>query len=844
MITAKHLRTNYLENPLGVDFQRPRLSWLPTGAARQTAYRVSAACCGKTIFDSGKCVSGEMFCLFTPELPARAAVAWTVQLWDENDVPGEPSSACFERGLEEKDWSAKWIDPEGADAPAHDAQHRRPASYLKRQFTLSHPGKARLYITAHGIYNAYLNGTRVEGYLLAPGSSQYDKRLQVQTYDVTPMLHPGENELLVVLGDGWYRGSTHNALSLNAFGDDVALLCQLELDGVPVFVSDADWQAAQDGALTLNDMMMGEVYDARRRPAAWHGVQMREYSLANLVGTDTVPVTEHETFTPAVLHTPAGETVLDFGQNLAGFVRFNLCAKAGQTLVLTHGETLDENGNFTIQNFQNPRNPNCRQQVVYTCKAGENDYRPTTCYFGFRYVKVEGDLAGQITGAEFTAVAIYSDIRQSGWFTCGDARVNQLVHNALWSMKSNFVDVPTDCPTREKSGYSGDLVTFCHTAMYLMECQPVLAHWLAEQSATQFEDGCVRQVAPSGQDRGLWDGGAGWCDSMELVPWQMMRRYHDSAIAARDYEAVKRWMQFCLARAGKTRAENEDLPAGLQPYFADQGMHWGEWLEPDTDSRTLLTHIGRHGEPEVATAYLAHGCRAMAEMAKALDKQEDAEFFAAAAEKARAAYRYRFVPGGTLPQTDRQCLYVRPLAMGLLEQDEQQAAADALAGNIRAHGNHLNTGFLTTHELCRVLTDHGYAATAYDLLLQPAYPGWLYPVSKGATTIWENWNGIAADGSVRDSMNHYSFGSVVGWLFDRVCGIVVENGSVTIRPYPDKRLGCAKAVYQSPMGKIVSEWAYEGDAVHFAVDIPCNVAAAIYLPDGRSARVGAGHHAF
>lgn len=838
MIHATNLCVNHLKTPLGIDGADYWCSWLPTGAKRQSAYQVCAYMRGTLIFDSGKVNSGTTHCNLGNSIPSKARVDWTVRLWDENDAPGEVSESWFECGIAKADWHALWIDPE----LPHNASIRQRASYLRKDFFVPECEKARLYITAHGIYDACINGIHVDGYLLSPGSSQYDKRLQVQAYDITALLRCGENEILVALGDGWYRGCTHNDLDTNTFGTDIALLCQIEANGEVIAVSDESWQASQSGPLGLNDMMMGEEYDARKEITDWHAVTVQDYGYDNLVGTNTVPVTAHDTFSPKIIRTPAGETVLDFGQNISGFVRFSLDAREGQTLILTHGEVLDENGNFTISNFQNPRNPNCHQRIIYICKDGRNEYHPTKCYFGFRYVKVDGDVS--VDGSEFTAVAIYSDIPQTGFFECGIPKVNQLFKNALWSMKGNFVDVPTDCPTREKSGYSGDLVTFCHTAMYLMDCWPVLNRWLSEQTATQFEDGAVRQVAPNGRPRGYWDGGAGWCDSMEIVPWRMMRRYADTSAAETHYESIRRWLLFCLERGKITREENQDLPIELQPYFIDQGMHWGEWLEPDNNVMQIMMNIGMHGEPEVATSYLSYGCNAMADMAKALGKKEDAVFFANAAQMARAAYRYRFIPEGNIIESKRQCLYVRPLSMGLLDKSEQQVAADTLAENVKAIGNHLNTGFLSTHELCRVLTDNGHADTAYDLLLQPEYPGWLYPVSKGATTIWENWKGVAEDGTVKDSMNHYSFGSVVGWLFDRVAGIVVEDGSITIRPYPDKRLGYAKAKYLSPLGEIISAWRYEEGQYIYEITIPCNAEAKVILPDGREFNLSAGSYIF
>jgi alpha-L-rhamnosidase len=735
-------------------------------------------------------------------------------------------------------WQAKWINPEISP----NAGARQRASYLHRVFTAGTAKNAKLYITAHGIYNAYLNGVEVTDFLLSPGTQQYNKRLAVQEYDAGKYLKTGANEIVVTLGDGWYRGSMGNEMAVNNFGTDIALLCQIEIDGTVVLITDENWQASQSGPLGLNDMMKGEEYDARNEVITdWHTVTVADFGFDNLVRQSWPPVMAHETFPAKLFSAPNGDKILDFGQNFAGYAEFEINAKAGQTITLQHGETLDAEGNFTVENFQNPGNPHCYQKVVYTCKDGLNRYRPTKCYFGFRYVKVESDVA--ITGKEFSGVAIYSDMPQTGFFTCGNEKVNQLFRNTLWSMKSNFVDVPTDCPTREKSGFSGDCQIFTDTAMYLMDCYPVYQRWLSEQRATQDERGCVKQIAPSYPSKTLdhFDGSAGWCDSIEIVPYKLWRRYNDDMVVRENYDSLKRYLNFCLERNKTTREEYQWLPADLQPFFADQGMHWGEWLEPGADMFANLMHIGQHGEPEVATAYLAYGCALASEMAAHLGKTEDAAYFSNAAEKAKQAYRAAFVKDGVI-DSPRQCRYVRPIALNLLTEDEKRVNAGVLAQKIAENDYKLNTGFLTTSELCRALTDYGQAETAYRLLLQTECPGWLYSVERGATTIPENWDSIKADGSVASSFNHYSYGSIVGWLFDRVCGIQLEWGTITLRPFPNKALGRAEAVYHSPIGKIASSWEYDGDSIKFVFSVP--TPAKIVLPNDEKHDVPAGRHEF
>lgn len=837
---AVDLQVNHMTAPVGIGVSPLRFSWIPVDGERQSAYQVRVLTPDGQLFaDSGKRQGQETAWECPAEVPSRRRLHWQVTLWDENGLESDAAESFFETGITKDEWKAEWIDPERS----LDPEQRQPASYLRKRFSLEKTGNARLYITCHGIVNAYLNGREVTDHCYLPGTSQYDKRLTVDTLDVTPFLREGENELLLTLGDGWYRGSVANDMVVNTFGTDIALLAQLEVDGVPVVVTDGSWQASQNGPLRENDHMMGETYDARKENITdWHCVREAAYGYQNLICRDTVPMRPQEAFIAKLMTTPAGETVLDFGQNLTGVVYFRLNAHDGDMLILTHGEVLDENGNFTIDNFQNPKKPECYQQVRYTCKEGVNTYHPTKCYFGFRYVKVEASFP--ITGEEFTARAIYSDMAQTGWFECGDARVNQLFSNALWSMKGNFQDVPTDCPTREKNGYSGDCNTFIHTAMYLMDCYSVIAKWLREQCATQYEDGCISQTAPNKQGRRMMDGGVGWCDSIEILPWKLYERCGDPSAIRECYDTAARWMTYNGKKTEKTHLWNRfRIPKRLHPYFMDHGFLWGEWMEPGVDVVKYMTKNMVLGEPEVSTAYFCYGNTLMARMAKLLGREADASRYADAAEKSREAYRRAFVKKGLI-KSGRQCRYVRPIALDLLPEEEKKTNAAVLARKVKENGDHLNTGFLSTHELCRVLTDHGQAKTAYDLLLQEACPGWLYPISQGATTIWEQWDGVDSEGKPHGSHNHYSYGAIVGWLFDRVCGIVVENGQLTIRPYPDRRLGYASARYLSPLGEIRASWQYQGDGLIFDITVPCNTEATLILPDQRTMRLTPGTYQF
>ena len=561
-----------------------------------------------------------------------------------------------------------------------------------------------------------------------------------------------------------------------------------------------------------------------------------------LCASDNVPVLEQERLEGKLIITPNGETVIDFGQNLAGYTELTVKAKAGQKLVLWHGETLDENGNFTQSNFdpgERNKNGGIPQKLEYICKDGTNTYKPHFCIFGFRYAKVETDV--DLTDASFTAIAVYSQMDQTGEFRCGNADVNRLFLNSLWSMRSNFCDIPTDCPTRERAGWNGDAGAFTPTGVFLMDCYQVLRKWLAECRLAQKEDGLMANIAPVNNSgsmiSNMLQGSSGWGDACILVPWALYEAYHDPTILEENYEMMARWMSFVEKRAQKTRIQNLGNP--YKKYLVDEGFHFGEWLEPDVSSMDTMKKTMMMGAPEVATAYYFRSASLMAQIASLLGKEEDAKKYSVIAKNAKKAYRYTCTKDGKIT-SDRQCEYVRPIAFGLLDGEEVQRAADDLDRLVRNNHDHLNTGFLSTPYLCQVLAENNHADTAYRLLLQEECPSWLYAVKKGATTIWETWDGIRPDGTVHDSFNHYSYGAISGWLFGGVCGILLKAGKLRIRPCPGRELGFAEGKWNSPEGMIRSAWSYEDEklVLDFSVPIP----ALIELPNGESHRVSKGDY--
>lgn len=842
---AIKLRTEYMKNPMGLDICAPFLSWNCSGGIRQTAYRVLAVSEDVTVWDSGKVESRDMGCCFGGEPRSRQRISWKVCLWDENGEPEQWSEeAVFETAFLEKScWQAKWINPE----LTLDETQRQSASYLKKIFNLDAWKTGRLYITCHGVYAAYLNGKRVSDFVLAPGTTEYAKRLYYQVYDVTEALQSGENELLVVLGDGWYRGNNGIDGRCNLFGKDIALLCQLETDGRVQVISDERWMAAQDGAIRFNDLQDGEVIEAFRGGGTdYHAVKVENHGYDNLMCSNNVAVHEQESFQPTILTTPNGETVLNFGQNMAGYVEFTVDAVQGQEIRMIHGETLDSDGNFTIANFQpvGRERKLIRQEVRYICQDGRNHYKPSFCFFGFQYVKLVTQIP--VESFTFTAHAVYSDMEQTGWFTCSNKEVNQLVLNTIWSQKSNFLDIPTDCPTRERQGWTGDAGIFVNTGLYLMDCYPVLRKWLADVRCTQRPDGIIRGVAPRTDDgsgiSGMLDGSAGWAEACVIVPYALYRATGNPQILEENYDMMQRWMAFAEKRARKSRWWRALSMDPHKKYIVDTGFHWGEWQEPDVSVRKALLKNIFLGVPETATGYFAYSCCLMAEIAGILGKAEDTKRYEALAENVKKAYRSVALKHGRI-RSDRQASYVRPITMGLLTEEEKQQAAEALNQMVIRNGYHLNTGFLSTAFLCSTLSDCGYRDTAYRLLLQEECPGWLYAVKRGANTIWESWNGKLPDGTIRDSLNHYSYGAVIGWLFGGVCGIQVNGRRITIAPQPNRLLEHAEAAFDSPLGMIRSGWRYDGDSLIYEIEIPANCEA-VFVRNGKEVQLCAGAYRF
>ena len=871
------LQTEYLTAPLGLGIASPRLSWNCEGGVKQTAYRIVAkradfaaapdSAGAELLWDSGKVSSSSMTHIpwGGKPLQSRSRVEWSVTLWDEEDRPGETGFSGFELGLlQPDDWQAKWIS--GAYRPKK--KQRYPADCFRKTFSLEKEvASARLYATARGLYDVTINSIRLEDFILAPGMTDYRKRIQYQTYDVTKLLRE-ENSLELRLADGWFRGSVAAYGVTNVFGTQTSVMAQLEvtfMDGsTETIITDDSWDWSNDGPIRFADLKDGEVYDASLRPSySGKAVVVAAPEDVKITASDNVPVREQERFRAKLAHARILENgqipsssahstapVLDFGQNIAGYLEFTIRGKKGQEIRLVCGEILDSEGSVSLKNIQENKPekgwnqlslikklmsdkvggktvPTPRQEIIFTCSGGEDHYKTSFSVFGFRYVQIEGDV--EIHPEDFTAIAVYSDMEETGDFRCSNVLVNRLVENTRWSMKGNFLDVPTDCPTRERLGWTGDAQIFFDTGAYFMNTAPFFRKWLRDMADNAYPNGLISSVIPySGVEMMYKATGSsvGWADAVYLVPWRYYLRYGDRQILVECWPLIEHYADYLLHHLGqsdkKAAKENPD-----NAFTYEKGVHLGEWLEPEEFRDKIYGSKAKH--PEECTAYLYYSMSTISQIARLLGKPS--REYERTAEGAKRAY-LRFAE----TDTDRQAKLVRPLALGLYAGDTKTAVEKRLRQAVENYRYRVGTGFLSTPFILPVLTEAGEAETAYRMLENTEKPGWLAEVSDGATTVWENWEGDL-------SRNHYSPGAVCQWLFDTSAGIRAggENHFV-IAPVPGGTFICAQARYRSPYGEVESRWERNASGVRFTITIPANCTAEIRLPDGRTERVLAGRY--
>ena len=849
-MNAVNLKTEYLRSPIGMDIVRPRFSWNCESGSKQTAYQIIAKVNGETVWDSGKVEASSM--VHIPyggrNLKSRERVNWSVKLWDENGEGGEISHSFFELGLlKESDWKAKWI----AGNYMVKRKERYPADCFRKGISVSQAVKtARLYITACGLYEARLDGKKIGDFCLAPGHTDYRKRIQYQTYDVTDMLCNGDHALTVQLADGWYRGSCGAWGIRNQYGTQTKLLAQLEItytDGnKDTVVTDGSWDWSNDGPIRFADNKDGEVYNANREPSYSGKAKVTSHPVVP-AASNNVYVTEHERFTPVVTNAPNGRRLLNFGQNIAGYISFRIHTEKNRRLTFRFGEMLDKDGNLTQKNIQcvmkNHVTP--LQQIVYTCKEGLNEYKTTFAVFGFQYAEVDTDI--ELKPEDVTAIAVYSDMEQTGHFESSNTLLNRFVDATIWSTKNNSLDVPTDCPTRERHGWTGDAQIFFETANYLFDYATFSQKYLRDVYDWQMKSGRLPQIAPyGGVDFYMWtmNGSVGWSDVGILIPYRFWKLYGDKQILIDYYDRMKRYAGFMMNRCGKLglMAKPLGLKGKAKKYAVNLGQSFGEWAEPvDVYPNDWKDMVAPH--PEVSTAYTSYVLGCMAEIAEVLGHSEDAANFRKYSDGCRKAYQSMAERAAFTLDTDRQARLVRPLAFDLLDEKQSEYAQKRLVKALENYGWRIGTGFLSTPLILDVLASYDLDA-AYRLLENEEMPGWLFMPKNGATTVWESWEGTQAQGGIA-SLDHYSKGAVCEWLFKTMCGIRVDGENhFVIAPKPGGNFSYAKASYSSIYGTVECGWEKSDTGYRYWIAVPCGTSATVLLPNETVRQIPAGRHEF
>lgn len=694
---------------------------------------------------------------------------------------------------------------------------------FKRSFTVRDGLRsATLALSALGVFAVWVNGERLKDFIMAPGWTEYEKRIPYISYDVTDLIKSGENEVLVGVGSGWYGSNV--GFSKYPLGDTPALIAGFELeyaDGKECLSTPHGWQVSESETLS-STIYGGEITDRRRERRFGKVSVLKGRDKTLLYAFDGEPVCEMGTIpVKELIITPEGDTVLDFGQNLTGYPTFRINGKSGETVKLECAEILDKDGNFYNANYRS-----AESLVLYTMRDGLNEYTPLYTFYGFRYLRVTG--LSEVDPRCFMAVVVHSNIRRTGYFKCGHAKLNKLYENIIWGQKGNFLDVPTDCPQRdERLGWTGDAQVFARTANLNFDCKRFFEKWLRDLRLAQYGDGGVPRVVPNAIKEDP-DGSvenkerrhsAAWGDAATVCPYEYYMAYGDKDFLRECFPSMKAWVDF------------------IRKYSQDDawcvGFHFGDWLALDAKSK--LDCKGNTDHSLIATAFYYYSVSLLLKAGEILG--EDVDEYRDLPDRIRSAFLFRFVKDGALT-SDTQTAHVLALHFGLVDGELYEAVKKRLLRLIEERGDRLTTGFVGTPYLLDTLTEIGRPDKAYTLLLQENYPSWLYSVNRGATTVWEHWDGIDDKGEIwsekMNSFNHYAYGSSAAWLYRTVCGIKYNEAypayeRFILSPIPDKRLGFAAAKIDTPSGTIRSEWYIEGETVRYLFSVPKGAVATLKL---------------
>lgn len=738
-------------------------------------------------------------------------------------------------------WQARFVTP----ASGSWTEPGAPATYFRREFTVEGtPRRATLHVTAIGLVEPHLNGSRVGDDVLAPGWTSYRHRLAVSTHDVTDRIVSGANAVGAIVGEGWALGRLGWEGKRNHYADRPALFLQLELhysDRTEFVGTDGSFTAGT-GAVLANSLYDGEEFDARREPDGWDRpgfgggpwgpVDQYEWDLATLVTSPAPPIRRIEERAPvSIIRSAAGNPIVDFGQNISGWVRLSVQGERGQTVTLRHAEVLT-NGELDTETLRT-----AAATDRYTLRGGGTEtWEPKFTFHGFRYVEVDG-YPGTLTTGDLTAVVVHSDMTRTGWFECSNPLLNQLHSNVVWSMRDNFVGVPTDCPQRdERLGWTGDINAFAPTAAFLYDVRGVLGSWLADLAVEHREKGYVPWVVPDVLSTPS-SPTALWSDVAVSLPWTLYTEYGDTDILRQSYDSMAAFI-----RDAESRLDADGLWS--------TGYQFGDWLDPDApiDNPTG----GKTDRHLVASAFLCRTTSEMAKTAAVLGKAEDAEQFAALAIRVRDAFRHEYVtPSGRLANESATAIALA-ICFGILDEAQEAKAGAQLAALVAKAGYRISTGFAGTPFVTEALSRTGHLDAAYLLLLETGCPSFLYPVTMGATTIWERWDSIRPDGTINPSgmtsLNHYALGAIADWLHRVVGGLSpAEPGYRTMRiaPRPGGSLTHATVTHDTVHGRVRVAWRLSGRRMRLDVTVPDGIEATVVLPlhpDGLVVQVTGGDH--
>ena len=846
----------------------PRLSWkIPANAT--AAYELEATIDG--VLQPAATTDQRLYVPWPWQaLRSRQRVQWRVRAGASG---GWSAWSAFEAGLLDADWTAAWISPVEHEDPGYG---HRPAHLLTTHFELPGPVQsARLYATALGLYTAAVNGERTGAAELSPGSTSYDRTLYAQAFDVTSSLEPGRNRMDLELSDGWYRGQV-GAFRLPAgWGTTLGARAELHIelrDGSRrVILTDGTWTSAAS-TTTRADLMDGQSVDVGRRDEPTVEVLVDRVEAPPIDWSPAPPVRVIDSRPPEqVREIRQGVWVADFGQNASGWIRLEDLGPEGTRTVIEYGEHLGPDGDLSTSHLDShrPGEPAriFSQRDEVTAGPVPAVFEPRHTVHGFQYARISRDGSSLDTSA-LSMQVVHTDLRRTGEFACSNEDLNRLHSIGEWSFLGNAVDVPTDCPTRERVAWTGDYQVFISTASRLRDVLGFSRKWLRSVRDDQLEDGRIANFSPDGRriknnlddQFAMMTGSAGWGDAIVAVPWALYEEYGDAAVLAENWDPMDRWVQWALDKARTTRhhtrAQLAPEPEPFEEYLWDGTFHWGEWTEPkkrDADGK-LIDPVQDNpmawfmeDKGEVGTAYLYRSAATLSRAAHVLGRAEEAAKYADIAESVRQAWQAAYLRVDGTTATDSQASYVRALSFGLLPEDARVPAVDRLVELIRDAGTHLGTGFLSTGDLLQVLVEAGREDVAYELLLQRSAPSWLYMVDKGATTIWESWEGIDREGNAHDSLNHYSKGTVLRFLHEYTLGLRQDPGSVAwqsivIAPTPGPDLTWARGSHETPNGTITVHWQLDGDELRIDADIPAETKARIVFPDGAEYTAGPGRY--